>query len=276
MKTKKRLTKRELKRDPFVDTVFDWALWGRENLRFVALGLGVVALLGLTLLLYRGSRAAESRRATQKYQEIWQTYVSGNYQLAANDFRQFRDQYRKSAHGDDATLYLADAYYRSGDYPSAIEVLEGFEDEYGDSPLSYAAANLLGAAYESSGDWIKAAQAFAEAREGARYDFQKVAALMNEVRTYAGQGDAEKAAGAYRRISEEFPESPSAPEARVRLSELEATPIGDRAESRSSAARADSSPQQGTELPSGAPAPPAGAEVSLGAGSDEDPNAQPK
>ena len=254
MKTKKRLTKRisrrELKRDPFVDRVFDWALWGRENARLVAIAVGAIVLVVLGVVLFRSNRAAEATRAAERYQQVWQAYAAGNYQLAANDFRQFRNQYGGSDYADDATIYLADSYYRTGDYAAAIEILESFDDQYGDSPLRYAGAKLLGAAYESSGDWMKATEVYGRAREVARYDFQAVHALLDQARAYEGTSQPERAAAAYRELLERYPESSAAAQAKVRLAELTAEPVRSDPEA---AARASA-----TEAPTaGVTAPPA-------------------
>ncbi|MFN2431570.1 MAG: tol-pal system YbgF family protein, partial [Gemmatimonadota bacterium] len=202
MRTRKRLpgarvTKRQLKRDRFVDTVFDWALWSRENARTVAVICGALVVVIGGLLLYRTSRAGENRRAAERYQEVWQAYAAGNYQLAANDFRQFRNQYAGSDYVDEATAYLGDSYYQAGDYPAAIEVLKGFDDDHGDSPLVFAAASVLGAAYEASGDWVNAADAYRKAQELARYDYQRAEALLNEARVLEAGGEPERAADAY-------------------------------------------------------------------------------
>ena len=221
----RRLSRRELKRDPFVDRVFEAALWSRENLRRLAVVLAGLLLVLLAILLYRGSRAGESRRAAERFQEIWQAYGAGNYQLAANDFRQFRVQYRGTEYVDDATVYLANSYIQAGDHPAAIKVLEEFRRDYGDSPLAGAAEALLASAYESSGDRVKAAAAYERARQKATYEFEEVNALMGVARTHAAAGSHEKAAAAYREVVESYSESPRAQEARVRLAELTAKPL---------------------------------------------------
>ncbi len=229
MRTKKRLTKRiskqELKRDRFVDTTFDWALWIRENTRIVALAGGGLALVVLALLLYRGAQGRGSAEAAVRFDQVRQAYTAGNYQLAANDFKQFLNQYGDSDYADEATLYLADSYFKAGDYPAAVSALEDFERRRGDSPLRYGATSLLAASYEESGDLAKAAETYAEARDAASFDYQRAAALMDRGRVYTAQGHRDKAAEAYREVVEKYPEAPSVREASVRLAEVTVTPL---------------------------------------------------
>lgn len=229
MTTRKRLTKRipkqQLKRDRFVDTTFDWALWIRENARTAGIIAGVVGLVVLGLLLYRRSLGSSSGRAASRFQEVRQTYAVGNYQLAANDFKQFKSQYGSSEYGDEATIYLGDSYFKAGDYPSAIKVLQSFEDEYDGSHLRHAAASLLAASYEAAGDLVNAAKTYKHARELAEFDYQRAAALMDGARVFTAQGDKGKAASTYREVVEKYPDSPSGREARVRLAEVTAEPI---------------------------------------------------
>jgi TolA-binding protein len=229
--TNRRITRRELKRDPFVDTVFDWTVWVRENLRTVLVGVGVLAAVVAGLLLFRASRTAEDREASRRFREIMQAYEVGNYQLAANDLRQFRQAYESTELADDAALYLGDSYVRAGDHPAAINVLRDFEDRYGESPYRHAAAALLGAAYESSGDWTKAAEAYERARELGEHDYQKVDALLDLARVRIAAGDEEAGLEAYRTVVSDFPEAARASEARVRVAELTVEPLaGARAE----------------------------------------------
>lgn len=222
--TKRRITRRELKRDPFVDTVFDWTVWARENLRALLIALGVLVIAVGGLLLFRASRATESSEASRRFREIMQAYEVGNYQLAANDLRQFRQQYDNTELGDDAALYLGDSYVRAGDHPAAIGVLKDFDDRYGDSPYRHAAAALLGAAYESSGDWTQAAQAYERTGELGEHDYQKVNALLDLARVRMAAGD-EAAVETYRKVVNDFPEAARAAEARVHLAELTAEPL---------------------------------------------------
>ncbi|MBA2565604.1 MAG: tetratricopeptide repeat protein [Gemmatimonadetes bacterium] len=243
VKTRKRTTRisrRELKRDPFVDHVFDWALWTRENVRALTVAGAALMVLVVAMVIWRITRANESQQAAVRYQEIFGAYAAGNYQLAANDFRQFRGQYGKSAYGDDATVYLANSYVQAGDHGAAIKVLRDFDAEHGDSPLRHASAMLLGTAYEGSGDWVKAAEAFVSARQKASFDFERVDALMAEARVRVAGGAEEGGIEAYRSVVESFGESPRAQEARVRLAELTAKPL--RA---AVAAAGDSAPSEG-------------------------------
>jgi TolA-binding protein len=225
MKTRKRLTKKQLKRDRFVDTTFDWALWARENVKQVgAIAAGLV-VVGLAVFLYRTSEARESRQASQKFQEIIQTYGSGNFQLAANDFREFLSKYKGTRYGSEATLYLANSYLQAGDARSAVKTLEEARGQTDDPNVAYAAGTLLGSAYESTGDAAKAAEAYRQAGQKARHDFERAEALMNAARVHTAGKDVEKAVAAYQEVVKKYPDSEAAAEAKVRLAEVMAEPL---------------------------------------------------
>jgi outer membrane protein assembly factor BamD (BamD/ComL family) len=226
MRTRKRLTKQQLKRDRFVDTTFDWVIWARENGRTVAVIAGGVLLVALAFILYRTSEARETRQASQRFQEIIQTYAAGNFQLAANDFKQFLSQHGGSMYGDQATLYLANSYMLASDPKAAVKTLEDSRDRLDGSRLAYEAASLQGSAYEAAGDLGKAAESYGHAREKARYDFERAQALMNEARVYGAQKATEKAVEAYRQVIQKYPGSAMAMDAQVRVAELTAKPLG--------------------------------------------------
>jgi outer membrane protein assembly factor BamD (BamD/ComL family) len=225
MRTRKRLTKQQLKRDRFVDTTFDWIVWARENVRMVGLAAGGVVLLGLAFFLYRTSEAREAKQAAQKFQEVLQTYAAGNYQLAANDFKLFLRDHGSSRLGPEAALYLANSYLLAGDPQSAAKTLEDSRSRLEEGPAAFAAATLLGSAYEGAGDLAKAAEAYQRAYDEARYDFEKTEALMDKARVHVAQKAADKAIAAYTEVIQKYPESAAAREAKVRMAELTAKPL---------------------------------------------------
>ncbi len=226
MRTRKRLTKQQLKRDRFVDTTFDWVVWARENVRKVAVIAGGLLLVALAIILYRTSETREGRQASQRFQEIIQAYAAGNFQLAANDFKQFLAQHGGSPYGDQATLYLANSYMLAGDPKSAVKTLEDARKHLDGSRLAYAAASLQGSAYEAAGDLGGAAETYARAQDKARYDFEKAQAQMNQARVYGAQKATEKAVETYREVIQTYPGSTMAMDAQVRMAELTAKPLG--------------------------------------------------
>jgi predicted negative regulator of RcsB-dependent stress response len=225
MRTRKRLTKQQLKRDRFVDTTFDWVVWARENTRMVAMVGGGILLAALAVVLYRTSQVREARAASQKFQEVIQTYAAGNFQLAANDFKQFLTQHGGSSYSDEATLYLANSYMLAGDPKSAVKTLEEARGRLDGSRLAYEAVSLLGSAYEADGNLGKAAESYAHAGEKARYDFQRAQALMDEGRVYGAQKSTQKAVEAYRKVVQKYSGTTSAQDAQVRIAELTAKPL---------------------------------------------------
>lgn len=245
--SRKRLSKKQLKRDRFVEQTFDWAHWVESHRSQVLAGLVAVAVLIGAFFVYRSLARASEEEAARSYIEARQAYFVGNYQLAVSDLQGFLRSHGDTSYGDDARLFLADALYQAGDAEGAIETLEEFFDRHGDSPFALNARLLMAAAYQGLGRLDEAAGAYREALEAAGSDAQRLRIHEGLADVYALQGKTEDAATELQAIIDLDPESGAAGKARRELAEITVQPIpvesGPAASSGASAA--DTSEAQG-------------------------------
>lgn len=223
--SRKRLSKKQLKRDRFVEQTFDWAHWV-ETHRTQALGtLAVVALLVAGFFIWRQMARSADDTASVAFVQARQAYYAGNWQLAASDLQGFLGRYGGSSYADDARLALAEAYYRSGEYASAAQTLEDFLRRHGDSPLAPNARRLLGATYQQLGQFSQAAATFERALERAENDAMKISYRRALAQIYASQGQIDAAANQYRAIVDLDPDGEQGRRARRDLAEVTVKPI---------------------------------------------------
>lgn len=224
--SRKRLSKKQLRRDKFVEQTFDWAHWAETHKGQVVGGLVVVALLVAGFFVYRGmSRSAEAQ-ASEDYLRARQALSVGNYPLAASDLQSFVSRHGGSRYADDARFFTALAHYRAGQYGEAIRTLEEFLDRHGDSPFADNARWMLAAAHQEAGQFDRAVAAYREAIAEADYDAQKARLHEALAAVYAAQGRTEEAAEQYRAIIDLEPEGPAADRARRDLAEVTVEPLG--------------------------------------------------
>ncbi len=224
--SRKRLSKKQLKGDRFVERTFDWAHW-IETHRTQAIGAVVVlVLIGLGFFLWRQSARSADEQASVEFLRARQSYFAGNWALAASDLSGFLARHGGSSYDDDATFFMADAMYQAGQFPQAIEALEAFLDEHEDSPLADNARELMAASYQQAGQMPQAIALYQRALEEAETDAARIEHREALARIYEAQGDKESAANQYRAIVELDPEGDAAREARRKLVEVTVRPIG--------------------------------------------------
>jgi tetratricopeptide (TPR) repeat protein len=223
--SRKRLSKKQLRRDRFVEQTFDWAHWIETHRNQVLAGLAGIAVLVAAFFVYRSLAQASEEEAARSYMQARQAYFASNYQLAVSDLQGFLQNYGDSSYGDDARLFLADALYQAGDRQGAIETLQEFFHRHAGSPFALNARLLLAAAYQETGHPEEAVAAYRTALKLARFDAQRVRIHQELSALYEAQGDVEKATAELQAVIDLDPESPAAEEARRDLAEITVQPI---------------------------------------------------
>lgn len=224
--SRKRLSKKQLRHDRFVEQTFDIAHWMESHRRHVLMGLaGVVVLIG-AFFVYRQASESSDEAAASAYLMARQAYLAGNYPLGASDLEGFLASHGDSRYAEDAKIFLADAYYQSEQYTTAIEVLTGFLNVHGRSPLAMNARRLLAASYQANGQVAEAATTYREAIERSDIPSTRVELQLELARVLEADGQRAEAADAYQAVIEAASDEGTAALARRKLAELSVTPLG--------------------------------------------------
>lgn len=224
--SRKRLSKKQLKSDKFVQRTFDWAHWAETHRNQVIAGVIGAVVLGGAFFVYRAMAQSAEEEAARSYGEARQAYFAGNYQLAASDLAGFVGRHGDTRYGDDARFFLADALYEAGDAEGAVRALQEFLDRHEDSPFAASAKTLLGAAYLSLGRYAQAVGAYEAALEDASHDAERIQIRRALAHVYRAQKQTDQAVAQYRAILDLSPEGKAATEARREIAEMTVEPLG--------------------------------------------------
>ncbi|MFQ6105125.1 MAG: tetratricopeptide repeat protein [Candidatus Glassbacteria bacterium] len=198
MGSRKRIRKKQLKQDKFVQTTFELTDWIRANQRtvtYTALGVLLVVVLGYSYSSYNRSKAESAYTA---FYQAMQAYRSGNYALSASDLEKILSEHSGSPIEDQILYYLANAYYKTGDLDKAEKVLTKFEGEFGEeSRMSVEAMTTLASVYEQKGEFEKAAHTYIQAASASRFPYQEKTNRMQAARLLIDVGKYEEAIAQY-------------------------------------------------------------------------------
>lgn len=244
--SRKRLSKKQLKRDRFVERTFDWAHWAETHRREMIGGAIAVAVLVAGFFAYRGVSRGAEEEAARDYLMARQGYFAGNYQLAVSDLQGFLDRHGDTPYADDALLFLGESQLQAGQPAEAVATLEELLDDHGDSTMADNARRLLAVAYGQAGQVDRAVETYREAIERASFDAQKIQLHAALARMLEAHSRTEEAVAEYQAIVELDPEGASAEEARREIAELTVQPLT------SDDAAASPAPAGGAETPSDA------------------------
>ena len=202
------------------ESFMDWYVLHQRQVTWGALAL--IVIVG-GLWFYERSQSLRAQRAETAYFQARQSVASGNLPLAVSDLQKVVTRYDGTQAGAQASLTLAQAYYDQKKYKEGIDALKKAESK---TPKDFLpSVHVLEAAgYEELKDFVTAAEQYTRAGEVTRFPADKAQYQAAAARDYAAAGKVAEAKAIWTELAKDET-SPMAAEARVRLGELEATPI---------------------------------------------------
>lgn len=199
--------------------------WIQENRRIMIGAAAVAAVLAGGVWFAISAQQRREAFAARSLATARAAAQAGNLPLAASDLARLIDSYGGTTAADEATILLAQVRLLQEQPEQAVAVLERALERGLDDQFHAAALGLLGGALEDLDRMSEAAQAYERAAQASWYDFLAAQYLIDAGRAHWSAGDTASAVAAYERIVSDFPDSPSALEAKVRLGELTNTGI---------------------------------------------------
>ena len=194
--------------------------WLQAHRRIVIAGATAIAIVALSTWFVVEYRRNKGAAASQALEQARFTSQSGNLPLAANDLGRLIAEFSGTPAADEAVILLAQVRLLQEQPNLAAEEIRGADPARLRPQFRSPALGLLGTALENTGDAAGAAQAYEDAARTSWYDNVAAEYLLDAARAWTAAGNSTRATAAYRRIIDDYSESPSTVEVRVRLAEL--------------------------------------------------------
>ena len=228
MSTTKKINRKELEQDEFIEKVFDLGEWLEANWRQAVAGAGLVVVVVLAIVGWNAWRARTLREANAALAaglEAFEpppkadgTSTTPRPQDALASFEKAADLGGSRPVGEVARYYRALALISLDKHADAVPLLESIAS--GDGPIAAQAKVSLANALSAKGDYEKAAALLQEVAGATGSGFPPDAALAMLGALRARQGKNDQARKAYEDLLARFPQSAHAADARQRLNEL--------------------------------------------------------
>ena len=201
------------------DSIMEWA---RANSNKLSIGGIVLVAVAAVAFLWRASADKKEVRASQALASAQAVVQSGNAALAQSDLQALLRRYGGTSAAIQARLLLAQVHFGQGKVDDGLNALNEIK-----SPGLYAASvhAMRAAGLEQSGKPAEAAAEFEKASDAATTPVGKAAYRSDAARAYLAAGNRDAAKRIWESIANDDA-NPLAGEARVRIGELTAKPIG--------------------------------------------------
>ncbi len=212
------------KSDFFTEFFFQATDFFEKNRMAVLSVLGAILLAIVGAFFWNREQASKNQEATAKLEVVIKRYEAGNYIGAiegdsiAIGLKEIAKVYSGTPSGEQAKLYLANAYFQLRNYD---EAQKAFESVSGASPL-VKGSMLAGeaACYEQKKEYKKAAQHFRRAADAVRNDAIASIYLENAGRNFELAGEKRDALAVYEKLKKDYPQSNAARDAEQIMARL--------------------------------------------------------
>lgn len=199
------------KSDLFTEIIFQATDFFEKNRAAVLVTLGAIALAVAGAFFWNQQQASKNQEAAGKLEGIIKRYESGNYNgaiegdSAAVGLKEIAKSYSGTPSGEQAKLYLANAYFQLRNYD---EAQKAFESVSSSSPLVKGSA-LAGeaACYEQKKEYKKAGQLFRRSADIVRNDAIAPIYLENAGRNFELAGEKSDALAVYEKLKKDYPQA---------------------------------------------------------------------
>lgn len=231
----RRLTRKQIKRDQFVSLVDRVFHWLGQNWRQAATGLGGVLAVALVWWGVTAVLGSRSNAAAQAMAQALETYAApvgsaasadatvkfatDSERLAAAEkaFQAVKSRYWLTPQARVAALFLARISVDRGDQAQAIKLLGDITSRRTGDPVVRLAMLDLIRLRLAKGEGMQLVAELEGMASGKDPRLPRDAALFQLGRVWEGEGKPEEANKLYRKLVEEFPDSPYRSEAQQRL-----------------------------------------------------------
>lgn len=188
---------------------------------FVAAILAIIVAAALNAFGVFSPKSNENSDANQAIANIEYKVFEGNFEAALNGdgfnigLLEIIDTYNGTSAANKANLYVGIIYAQQKQYEEAIKFLSKYNGS--DNIIAAKVKQTLGNCYSQTGDINKALELVLEAAENASNVAVTPACWRDAAVMYETQGNTAEALKLYNRIKNEYPNSPVANEANIKI-----------------------------------------------------------
>jgi len=167
LKPRKKITRKELKKDPFLETVYKTSEHFRKHQkRYIRLGVGGLVVILLLIVVIRNQQQ-KSEQAEAALGKALVEFDQGDIDNAVLQLETILDDYGSTRSGNLARYFLGRYYFHAGDYQTAKTYLQEFTDGSTQKLVLGGAYHMLASIYVEEGDWNAALRAYDKAIKNA-------------------------------------------------------------------------------------------------------------
>ncbi|PKK84567.1 MAG: hypothetical protein CVT49_03045 [candidate division Zixibacteria bacterium HGW-Zixibacteria-1] len=207
MRTKVKITKKQMKQDKFTSFMLLAKDWVLESWQQLAIGVALAVVVVVAVVYFVNMQSAKGQEGSIRLSAAVANLNRGNYQEAILELGNIADDYSGRI-GGMAQFYLANGHYESRNYDQAMENYQIYIDKYHIDKLTTSSAIAgIAACLESKQEFLAAGDKYVEAFEYFPESANAPDYYVGAVRNYVAGNDREKMEKILGELDQQFPNS---------------------------------------------------------------------
>ncbi len=222
LKPRKRFTKKELKEDKLVTTIFKVQKFLEDEWQKLVIGIAAFAVVIVVGYMFYQSGIEEEQRASGELYNLEIRFLSAVYDSVLVDgLEDFIVRFDNTKSGANATFYLATTYYNLGNYIRAEDYFKKYVNDYDGPEFIKASATAgIAACYEQRKLYTESAEYYEQALRNFPKEFITPENLLGAARVNIKLDKLDEARIQCRKVLEDYPNTPQAVEAEILLAKI--------------------------------------------------------
>jgi tetratricopeptide (TPR) repeat protein len=218
LKPRKKMTKKEIKEDKFVEVALNARAYVEDNYKRVS--IIVIAIFGVIVLImgYRYVHQMNEEKSSALLGQAQLEYQNLNYPKAKEFINRLIEEYSGTDAADQGQFLLANLYFQEGNIEEAKMNFKEFIDSYGGSNILIA-SGIAGyaACLEKEGNYSEAAEYYERAQKKSPDFVEAANYLYLAGLNYMADGNNEKASEMFQKIVNDYESSNRKDDAQAKL-----------------------------------------------------------
>ena len=211
-----------MKEDRFIIFVYEVSEYITHHVQEIIIGVGVVVIAAAAGYLYSNMQQSRHAEAAQILAPALTAVQQERYGDAAPIFERIREEFGGTSSAAEATIRLADAYFRQGKTDEALTTYRQYIDEYGgdDEIVTISAEAGIASCIEQQGKYLDAAKRYHELADQYNDSYMLPRFLLDAGRCYQAADQTDQAKIMYDKVVNTYEDSRYGQEAKLALTTL--------------------------------------------------------
>ena len=193
LKPKRKITKKEIKRDPLLETVYKGQKLFEEKQKFISICAITLISVFAVFFLFRSIKNNKNIEANKIMSTAMSFYQIDNFSEALSDFDDLISNFANTTEGENALFYSAKIHMNAGRNNEARKFAQDYLKSGNSSSHILGSILILAEINENEGKYFDAATNYLQASEISNYDIMKNRMLINAISCFILNQDLDQA-----------------------------------------------------------------------------------